>query len=154
MSAIDLQTDEAGRLVLVDEAGNRHVNLKPLRVFPLTEPNFWISLQSAEGVEMACIEDPATLSETARAALTDALAKRDFVPIIRAIHRIVRVADGHQWHVTTDRGPTVFRIENDESMQNLGGSRLVIIDDHNTRYLIPNISALDRDSQRKLERFY
>jgi hypothetical protein len=150
----DLLTDEAGRLVFVGPDGVRHENARPVRMFPLTLPELWISLQDAAGVELGCIEDPASLPEEKRAALKRALATRDFVPVIRSIHRITRTAEGHEWHVVTDRGPTKFRVESDESIQNLGGTRLVIIDNRNTRYLIANIAALDRDSQRKLERYY
>lgn len=153
-AAFDLFTDTSGRLEFIGPDGVRHQNVRPLRMFPLTEPNLWISLQAASGREVGCIEDPAKLTEAQRTALRMALAKRDFVPVIRTIHRVARAADGHQWHVTTDRGPTQFRTENDESIQSLGGSRLVIIDDQNTRYLIPNVEDLDRDSRRRLERYY
>ena len=155
MSAkFDLFTDASGRLVLVDESGARHENIRPLRMFPLTEPGQWIALQDPAGREVGCIEDPAELNEAQLTALRMALAKRDFVPVIRTIHRVARAADGHEWHVTTDRGPTKFRTETDESIQSLGGARMVIIDDHNTRYLIPNVQELDRDSRRRLERYY
>jgi hypothetical protein len=150
----DLQTNEAGELVLIDERGLRHEDVRPARVFPLTEPQRWIAIQNSGGVELACIEDPGALGESQRTALELALARRDFIPVIRAIHRISRATDGHEWQVTTDRGPTTFRVENDESIQNLGSTRLVIIDNRNTRYLIPNITALDRDSRRKLERYH
>lgn len=155
MSAdFELVTGEAGRLVLVEADGMRHEDVRPVRIFPLTQPDLWISLQDAGGVELACIEDPAKLPPPGRAALNEALAARDFVPVIRSISRITRAADGHEWQVVTDRGPTTFRVETDESIQNLGGTRLVIIDDRNTRYLITNIAALDRDSRRRLERYH
>lgn len=151
---IDLQTNESGRLVLTDADGVRHEDVRPARIFPLTEPQNWISIQNARGAELACIESPGALPESQRLALEAALEKRDFIPVIRAIHRISRAADGHDWQVTTDRGPTTFHVENDENIQNLGGTRMVIIDDGNTRYLIPNTLKLDRDSRRKLERYH
>lgn len=153
-TVINLQTNEAGQLVLTDENGIRHEDVRPARIFPLTEPRHWIAIQNSQGVELACIENPGSLPESQRSALETALAKRDFIPVIRAIHRISRAADGHEWQVTTDRGPTTFRVENDENIQNLGGTRMVIIDNHNTRYLIPNTLDLDRDSRRKLERYH
>jgi hypothetical protein len=152
--AFDLITDRDGRLVLVDQTGTRHDNVRPARMFPLTDPEGWISLQSASGVELGFIENARVLTDTQQAALSRAFAKRDFVPVVRSIDRISRAADGHLWHVTTDRGPTTFRIETDESIQQLGSNRLVIIDDHNTRYLIPDINTLDSESRRRLERYY
>ena len=151
---IEFGKDEKGRLVLVDPAGVRHVNVHPAKLFPLTDKDFWISIQSEGAREILCIEDPQTLPEPSRTILLEALARRDFVPIIQVIHRIVRLADGHEWHVTTDRGDTSFEVETDESIQNLGHGRLVIVDRRNTRYLIPNVASLDRISRRKLEHYY
>lgn len=152
--SIELHINEAGHLALIDATGAKHENVRPLRLFPLTDPEHWIAIQDAKGHELACIEDPAVLPEPYRQALQAALAKRVFVPVIHAIHHITRANNGYDWHVATDRGLTTFRIETDESIQTLGGTRLVIIDNHNTRYLIPDLRALDRDSRRKLERYY
>ncbi len=149
-----LYNNEAGQLALTMEDGIRHEHVRPARLFPLTDPDHWISIQDATGHELACIEDPAALPESSRTALQAALTKRVFVPVIQSIHRITRANDGYDWHVTTDRGPTTFRIETDESIQTLGGTRLVIIDNRNTRYLIPDARELDRESRRKLERYY
>lgn len=151
---IDFTQDERGRLALVDQDGVRHENVHPVKLFPLTEKDHWISIQSESAREILCIEDPQCLPEPARGLLLEALGRRDFVPIIQVIHRIVRLADGHVWQVTTDRGDTSFEVETDESIQPLGHGRLVIIDRRNTRYLIPNVASLDRDSKRKLEHYY
>ena len=152
--SIEFARDDLGRLVLVDQDGVRHVNVHPAKLFPLTEKDHWISIQSEGAREILCIEDPQSLPEPSRTLLLDALALRDFVPIIQVIHRIVRLADGHVWHVTTDRGNTSFEVETDESIQALGHGRLVIVDRRNTRYLIPNVASLDRVSKRKLEHYY
>lgn len=128
--------------------------VRPLRLFPLTDPAHWVAILDANGQEITCVEDPATLDAGQRAALDAALAKRHFVPVIRRIKAITRAADGHDWLVETDRGTTTFRIETDESIQTLGSGRLVIFDKLGTRYLIPNVAELDRDSRRKLERYY
>lgn len=141
-------------LALIDADGVRHENLRPVRLFPLTDPRHWISLVDEKGREAACIEDLSTLDAAQRSLLEAALARRDFVPVIRRITAITRATEGHDWHVETDRGPTIFRIETDESIQSLGGSRLVIIDKAGTRHLIPDVAALDAESRRKLERYH
>lgn len=141
-------------LALIDAAGMRHDKVRPLRMFPLTDPARWVSILDASGRELACIEDPAALDEEQRRLLDAALAKRHFVPVIRRIVAITRAPDGHDWLVETDRGATTFRIETDESIQTLGGGRIVIIDKLGTRYLIPKIMKLDRLSRRKLEHYY
>lgn len=141
-------------LAMIDASGARHDNVRPLRLFPLTEPLCWIAILNELGQELACIENPATLNDEQRQLLEAALAKRHFVPVIRRIMTISRATDGHDWFVETDRGSTTFRIETDESIQTLGGGRIVIIDKLGTRYLVPNIADLDRESRRKLERYY
>jgi hypothetical protein len=151
---ITLTKDDQGRLLLVDQNGVRHENVHPAKLFPLTEKDLWVSIQSESAREILCIEDPNSLAEPSRSLLLDALARRDFVPIILVIHRIVRLAEGHEWHVTTDRGDTRFEVETDESIQPLGHGRIVIIDRRNTRYLIPNVAGLDRVSKRKLEHYF
>jgi hypothetical protein len=151
---IEFIKDEHGRLALVDSNGLRHANVHPAKLFPLTEKDHWISIQSEASREILCIEDPQSVPEPSRTLLLEALGRRDFVPIIQVIHRIVRKADGHEWHVTTDRGDTRFEVETDESIQALGHGRLVIVDRRNTRYLIPNVASLDRVSKRKLEHYF
>lgn len=151
---IEFAKDDQGRLVIMDQDGVRHVNVRPAKLFPLTEKDHWISIQSEGAREILCIEDPQSLQEPSRSLLLNELARRDFVPIIQVIHRIVRLADGHEWHVTTDRGNTSFEVETDESIQPLGRGRLVIVDRRNTRYLISNVASLDRVSKRKLEHYY
>lgn len=141
-------------LALIDAGGVRHDNVRPLRLFPLTDPQHWISLVNASGRELACIPDLTTLDDEQRGLLNSALARRDFVPVIRRIMKIRREAGGHVWHVETDRGATAFRIETDESIQSLGSGRIVIIDTLGTRYLVANVTELDKDSRRRLERYY
>jgi hypothetical protein len=154
MSAdLNLELSKSGRLVLIDAAGVRHENVKPVRLFPLTDATHWVAICGADGRELACIEDVSTIPEEQRARLSAALATRDFVPIIQSIQKIRRAAHGHEWFVTTDRGPTSFSVENDENIQSLSNGRLVIIDQRNTRYLIPNVSALDTKSRQRLERY-
>ncbi len=141
-------------LALIDATGMRHEKVRPLLLFPLTDPTRWVSILAENGQELACIEDPATLDAEQRQLLDAALAKRHFVPVIRRIVAITRAPDGHDWLVETDRGTTTFRIETDESIQTLGSGRIVIIDKLGTRYLIPKIMQLDRHSRRKLEHYY
>ena len=150
----DLQRTEAGDLVFTDATGVVHEKVLPVRLFPLTDPTHWIAIGSAAGHDLACIEDPAALPGNVRELLFEALANRDFVPLIQAIHAIRRAAHGYEWHVTTDRGKTHFTVENDESIQPLAGGSIVVMDHRNTRYLIPDPAALDPKSRQKLERYY
>ncbi len=149
-----LEPDASGGLIFTSSAGTRHEKAKPVRLFPFTDPNAWISIVSAENKELFMIEQLSSLPDAQQKVLREALAGREFVPVIRSIDRVSRAANGYNWSVTTDRGPTVFLIEGDESIQQLGDSRLVVVDSRNTRYLIPNVNALDKKSRQRLERYY
>lgn len=149
-----LEIDALGNLTLIDAEGMRHEKAKPVRLFPLTEPFSWICIVDDAGKELACVEQMDTLSEPLRKVLLAALATRDFVPVIKSIKSVERAASGHAWTVETDRGKTTFLAESDDSIQQLGGGRIVLIDQHGTRYLIPDVSALDAKSRQHLDRYY
>jgi hypothetical protein len=149
-----LVKDAFGRLMLIDTDGVRHANVRPVRAFPLTDPAGWISLRDERGQELVCVDDPQRLPEQVRKVLLEDLAQHDFIPKIRKIHRIARAAQGFDWDIDTDRGPTTIHLESDDAIHPLGPGQLVLIDAHNIRYLIPNVRALDRASRRRLERYY
>lgn len=153
-SNFTLQRAENRKLMLTDAAGVRHEEVRPVRLFPLTDPGHWVSIISATGQDLACIEDLDGLPAADREILLEALAYREFVPVIEAIHAIRRAAHGFEWEVSTDLGRIQFSVENDESIQPLGGGSIVILDHHNTRYLIPDSSKLDSKSRQRLERYY
>lgn len=153
-STFTLQRAANRKLILTDAAGTVHEDALPVRLFPLTDPDHWVSIIGAGGHELACVEDPASLPATQREILTEALAYREFVPVLQVIHTIRRAAHGFEWDVTTDLGRVHFTVENDESIQFLGGGSIVIVDQRNTRYLIPDPAALDPKTRQKLERYY
>ena len=153
-AAFTLELDEEANLTLIDSRNQRHEKARPVRLFPLTDPSAWISIVNAQGQELACVEHIDKLPGELREILLKALANRDFVPVIRQIKSVNRVPNGHAWTVITDRGETIFHTESDESIQQLGGSRLVVIDARATRYLIPDVNALDAKSRQRLERYY
>jgi hypothetical protein len=151
---LSLRRTAAGSLVLTDASGVEHANVIPVRLFPLTDPTHWISLTDAGGQELACVKDVDSLPDEDRTILLDAVARRDFVPVIQVIHSIRRAVHGYEWFVTTNRGDTNFCVEDDESVESLGGGNIVVIDEGNTRYRIPSVAALDAKSRQRFERYY
>jgi hypothetical protein len=55
------------------------------------------------------------------------------------------------WQVETDRGPTRFVLESEEDVRRIGEIQILIVDDHGTRYHIPDINAVDNKSRRIVE---
>src|SRR3954452_16485606 len=83
-----LSYDAWGRLVLTDAEGRRHVGVEPVRAFPISDPDRWVSLCDAEGSEVACVAALAGLAPNVRRILEEELARREFVPIVRKIVRV------------------------------------------------------------------
>ena len=103
--------------------------MDPIRGFPLSVPNQFISLCDEHGHEVASIDNLDNLPASTRAVLEEELARREFVPVIQ---RIVRVSgDGgpsSEWSVETDRGDTRFVVEGEDDFRTLGSHRVMITD--------------------------
>ena len=60
-ATFSLLKDERGQLTLLDAAGRRHENVEPIRAFPISDPEHWISLCDPNGREIVQIRDLAML---------------------------------------------------------------------------------------------
>lgn len=147
-----LSQDNFGRLVLIDANGRRHVGVEPVRSFPLTDPDHWISIVDADGREVVLVEDPASLPEKVRTALDEELNRRHFMPHLLRILKITG-SDPAEWQVQTDRGPTTLIVKSDDEPRRFGANSLLVIDAHGTRYVIEDLRALDHTSRKLLDRY-
>lgn len=145
--------DAWGRLVLIDAEGERHVEVTPVRAFPLSDREHWISICDAEGNELVSIEDAASLPEQVRQVLEDDLAQREFLPVLRRIVRVFGSSEPCEWDVETDRGRTRFVLKSEDDVRRLGPHRAIIVDAQGVRYLVTDARALDAASRRVLEQY-
>lgn len=148
---LGLSRDPWGRLRLVDREGRAFEQVRIIPLFPITDPDHWISICDAEGHELACIADPDRLSPETRAVLLDELGRREFLPVIERIVRVSGNSEPCEWEVETDRGRTRFVLENEESVRPLERGKIAIKDSHGIRYLIKDVQALDPKSRRIIE---
>jgi len=149
----DLANDAWGRLVLIDSHGARHEGVEPVRAFPLSDPQRWVAICDAAGGEVAFIDDLAALAPAVREVLEEALARRDFVPVVERIVRVSVDAEPSEWEVVTDRGMTQFLLTSDDGVRRLGPFEAMLVDTHGTRYMISDLRRLDVNSRRILDRF-
>jgi hypothetical protein len=136
---------------MIGPDGIRHSNVTPIALFPISQPDSWISIRSADGDELACVEDPHTLPADVWKLLKEDLSRREFVPII---HRIIRVSGNSEpceWQVETDRGPTSFVLKSEDDVRRIGDHEILILDAHGTRYHIPDLRTCDVKSRRIVE---
>lgn len=148
-----LYRDPDGTLALLDEHGRRFSGVEPVRLFPLTDPDRWISICDADANELVCIDDIGRLSPQIRELLEEELQMRLFLPIIRKIIKISTESDPSEWQVETDHGKTAFLVKDEDDVHRLGGGRMLIIDFYGTRYLIPDVYRLDSASRKSLAYF-
>ncbi len=146
-----LARDQWGQLVLIGLDGVRHANVAPVALFPISDPDSWISVRAADGAELVCIEDPRRLPPDVWGLLKEELARREFVPIIERIVWASGNSEPCEWQVETDRGPTQFVLKSEEDVRRIGDQQILILDAHGTRYHIPDLRELDSKSRRIVE---
>jgi hypothetical protein len=155
VSTIDFQLirDTFGRLVLTNAQGERWEAVVPVRAFPIAAPGDGISLQSADGHEVAWADRLSDLPPGMRQLVEEELASREFVPEIRRLRGVSSFATPSTWEVETDRGDTSFVLKGEEDIRRLGPATLLIADSHGIQFLIRDLQALDRHSRKLLDRF-
>ncbi len=152
-TAATLTRNAYGKLALTGADGQVCAGVVPVRAFPIQAPERDISLLDADGHEVAWIDDLARVPEPAQGLIRAALAEREFMPEIRAILGVSSFSTPSTWQVRTDRGDTSFVLKGDEDIRRLAGNTLLVTDTHGIQFLIRDMTTLDRESRRLLDRF-
>lgn len=147
-----LDHDAWGSLILVGVDGQRQAGIVPIRAFPVTDPEHWISICDAEGHEILTIENLSSLRPEVRSMLEDEMAQREFIPIIQRIISATQ-DEPSQWVVETDRGQTAFQLNSEDDVRRIEPDGASIVDSHAIRYLIPDVRRLEAHSRRVLDHF-
>ncbi len=153
MLRLDLSLDSWGRLVLTDEAGQKHAGVEVVRGFPISSPRRGIALLDPAGRELAWIEDLDAIEPATRQLLEAELPRREFIPNIQRVRHISGLVEPTEWLVETDRGEARFILSSEDDVRRLVGGRAIVIDAHGIRYLIADVDSLDAHSRRLLERY-
>jgi hypothetical protein len=148
-----LRQGDAGGLEFVDSMGRLHVDVEPVRGFPMSDPDHWVSICDAEGRELSVIDDLAALSPSMRKVVEQNLSRREFVPTIRRILSVPADTEPAQWDVETDRGRTQFLVNSADDVRRLDGHRALVIDSDGIRYVVEDMRQLDPASRRILDLF-
>jgi len=148
-----LSRDSFGQLTLIDAEGARHVGIIPLRLFPFSDRDHWISLVGPGNVEVLLIEDLLNLPKSLREILEAELADREFLPVIEQVTHCSSDTEPSEWQVQTDRGPTRFVLKSEDDIRSLGPGKLLIVDAIGMRYLVPDFRKLDSYSRRVMEEY-
>lgn len=136
------------RVTLTLTDGTVYEDLQPRRLFPFTNPTCYISLLNEENREVAVVRDMAALDEASHAVLARALKEYYMIPTIQKLLDAEDINGAIKWRVLTDHGEVEFRIRNRNSdIKRLRGTMKVMVrDDSDNRYLIPDYTKLDHHS--------
>jgi hypothetical protein len=146
-----LTRDPWGQLVLIDSEGIRHADVTAILMFPISDPDRWISLCGADGRELVAVEDLDDLPDDVAAVLRGEIAHSRFIPVIERILHVSGNTEPCEWRVETDRGPRTFVLKSEDDVRRLGGEQILILDAHGQRYQIHDLSQLDPKSRRVVE---
>jgi len=150
-SAIQLRR-EGPRLQLRQEGEETWREVALVRLFPLSEPERWVSVLDKDGKEVGVLLELRELSSENLALAREELRRRYLVPQIARVLSCRDRFDLVEWTVQTDRGKRQFLTRNlREQIKEPTASRLTLTDVEGNRYDIPNVTALDPLSRRWLE---
>ena len=131
--------------------GSVHAPVEPVRTFPLTQPDQYISLLDAQKNELGLIEDINQLERADRTLLAEELKKCYFMPKITRIYSLEGQFGVTQWEAETDSGSVFFDLRSRNDITSLSGGRVLIKDIDGNRYEIVNYHQLDPKSIALLE---
>ena len=136
-----------GELNLSVGDGRSYRGVTLVRAFPLSDPDHYWGLLDSDGKEIGVIADPSALDSDSRAVARDALEKRYFIPVVQRVVHTKEDYGSIVWTVETDRGERTFTVRNmKDSIVELGGSRLLLVDVDGNRFEFPDIRRLDAKS--------
>jgi hypothetical protein len=142
--------DEQGRLILRDSLKREYRDVRPLRMFPITDPDGCISICDAQFNELICIQSIGAIPQESREIFEQELNRCMFNPIIHRITGSKVLGDNVRLSLVTDRGATDIVIDSEE-IYRLSQSRILIKDLSGIRYLIPDWGKMGSQSRKILD---
>ena len=122
------------------------------RSFPLDMPFEYISVQNKDQEELGLIKNVDDFDEAAKALITAELERKYYTPAVTRIMTLKETRGFSFWRVMTDAGELNFTLQDtSKSIVRIGNDRAFIFDICGNRYEIRSLSALDKNSYRKLE---
>ncbi len=150
---MQFQHDPWNRLLVTLPGSQDAIAVEPVRAFPLTHPQEYISLLDAEGREVLRITALSDLPAVQRDLLERELAAREFSPVIQRILQVSAAAPPCTWDVETDRGRTQFHLDSEDDLRRLPDGTVILSDANGIRFRIRGVEQLDATSRAFLRRF-
>ncbi len=148
-----LHCDNFGRLVLTDAEGVRHEGVTPVRAFPIAAPEEGLSLINFEGHEVGWVDRVADLPPALRDIVEADLRSREFVPEIERIASVSSFACPSTWQVHSFRSAAAPAEIGALALRGAPPIRLLLADANGIQFLVRDLSTLDKQSRKLLDRF-
>ncbi|MEY4480915.1 MAG: hypothetical protein RIQ84_77 [Pseudomonadota bacterium] len=153
MTSFTLSRNSFGQLCLVDQVGQMHEQVVPVRAFPISHPHEAIAIVDRDGHELVWLDRLDQVNSENQRLIEEELASREFMPVLTRINYVSTFATPSTWQVETNRGPTEFILRGEENIRRVNKVMYLISDTHGVQYLIQDIQVLDKHSRRLLDRF-
>lgn len=148
---VRLSRDTAGVLTLKIVDGQAYSGVKPVRGFPLTDPDRYILFNDAQDNEIGMLKDTQELDKESQEVLTKEFNKTYFIPRILSINNRTEEFGILKWDVETDKGRRQFEIQDRDNVYRLTLHHIIMKDIDGNIYEVPDIRRLDKRSFRLLD---
>lgn len=149
--ALRLSRSPDGRTMV--ERNGEWVAVRVSSCFPWSAPDTYLSLRDSENIELALIPSLDDMNDGDRAILTQALRDAAFAFQVTRVVLVKKEFEIRQWEVICVEGPRVFQTKVDDWPRPLPPHGLLITDVTGDVYVIPDWTALDKQSRRELAPF-
>jgi hypothetical protein len=153
ITSFSLSRNSFGQLCLVDQVGQMHEQVVPVRAFPISHPHEAIAIVDRDGHELVWLDKLDQVNLENQTLIQEELASREFIPVLTKINQVSTFATPSTWQVETNRGPTEFILRGEENIRRVNKAMYLISDTHGVQYLIQDIQVLDKHTRRLLDRF-
>jgi hypothetical protein len=138
--------------VLTDAEGVRHEGVTPVRAFPSPPRRRPVADQFRR--PRSGLGGPRRRPASGHPRHVEAdLRSREFVPEVERIVSVSSFACPSTWQVQTNRGPAELVLKGEEDIRRLSQIRLLIADANGIQFLVRDLSTLDKQSRKLLDRF-
>jgi len=127
------------------------VGVRPVRLFPLSDPEGYIALLDHEEKEVALIRELHSLDVASRQALLQELETTYIVPEVLRIESIEEEFGVLHFSVHTDRGHHRFDVRGRDEITFVRPGYYIIRDIDGNRFEIPDLFALPEETQAILD---
>jgi hypothetical protein len=118
----------------------------PMRAFPISNRDRYISLCDMKGDELGMLRDLHELDRESRKLVEHELWRRYFTPVIRRIISITEKLGIVEWEVETDRGVRTFVTRSLHTSLKETDKGYIIVDMEDNRFEIRDLSDFDPQS--------